>query len=198
MAEELKDLIEKIHEEGVRAAEDKAKEIEADAKRRAEAIIKKATQEAENLIKQARDTIARDQQGTRALLKQAGRDMLLALRKEIVATLEGLIKLRVRKALSPAEIAKILKALVADSIAKGKDEIVISLKSEDLEKLEKGFLAELKQQARNGITLKSRDDITAGFIISYDAGKSHFDFTDKALAEYISSQVKPALAEILK
>ena len=75
---------------------------------------------------------------------------------------------------------------------------VISLKKEDLEKLEKGFLQELKEKVKSGITLKSTADISGGFTISFDSGKSHLDFTDHALAEYLSSLLKPKLAELLK
>jgi vacuolar-type H+-ATPase subunit E/Vma4 len=42
------------------------------------------------------------------------------------------------------------------------------------------------------------EDISSGFIISYDQGKSYFDFSDKALAEYIAGYLKPQLSEILK
>ena len=53
MAEELKDLIEKIQEEGVRAAESKAHDIEEKAHLSAKAILKKAEANAENLIAEA-------------------------------------------------------------------------------------------------------------------------------------------------
>ena len=66
-----------------------------------------------------------------------------------------------------------------------------------LEKLEKGFLQELKEKVKSGITLKSTADISGGFTISFDSGKSHLDFTDHALAEYLSNYLKPKLKEIL-
>ena len=71
------------------------------------------------------------------------------------------------------------------------------MKKEDQEKIEKGLLAELKEEVKKGITLKPSEDIAGGFIISYDAGKSHFDFTDKALAEYFSLYLKPKIGQML-
>jgi vacuolar-type H+-ATPase subunit E/Vma4 len=48
------------------------------------------------------------------------------------------------------------------------------------------------------IILKPTDEISSGFTISYDAGKSLFDFSGEALAEYISAYLKPELNKILK
>ena len=196
MAEEIKDLIEKIQQEGVRAAEDKAKEIENQAERQAEEIIRKAKLEAGKLIREAKEEIAKSQESSKILLKQAGRDLIISLKKEINKILDKLILFNVRQALGPQELAKILSSLIKNYSAK--ENVIISLNKEDLRKLEKGLLDTLKEEVRKGITLRSSDDIQAGFIISYDSGKSYYDFTDTALAEYIGSHLKPKLKEILE
>lgn len=196
MAEEIKDLIEKIQQEGIKVAEDKAKEIENQARRQAEEIVKIAKAEAEKLISEAKEQIAKKEENSKILLQQAGRDLLLGLRKEINALLQGLIVSGVRQALTPEELSKILTALIKNY--SGKENIVILLKREDLEKLEKGFLGALIEEAKKGIALRPCEDIQAGFSISYDNGKSYYDFTDEALAEYIGSYLKPELNEILK
>jgi len=196
MAEEIKDLIEKIQEEGVRVAEDKAREIEDAARGKADEIIKKARAELERITAAAKEQVARMQESSKALLKQAGRDLMLSLRKEVNAMLDKLIVSDIRQALDPEELAKILTTLIKDY--SGKENIIISLKKEDQEKLEKGFLGALAQEVRKKVILRPSEDIQAGFIISYDNGKSSYDFTDEALAEYISSVLKPKLKEILE
>lgn len=196
MTEEIKDLIEKIQQEGIQAAQDKAKEIEAFARRQAEEIVKKAKAEAEKLISEAKEQIAKREENTRILLQQAGRDVLLGLRKEINAMLERLVISGIRQALTAEELTKILTTLIKNY--HGKENIIVLLKEEDLEKLEKAFLEALKEETKKGIALHPAEDIQAGFIISYDNGKSYYDFTDEALAEYIGSYLKPKLKEILK
>ena len=196
MAQEIKDLIAKINEEGVKAAEAKAKEIEEQARNRADEIVKKAKAEAEKLIAQARDEIVKMQDNSSVLLKQAGRDLILSLKTEINAVLERLILSGVRQALSTDELTKILTALIKNY--SGKENIVIALSEEDARKLEKGFLEGLRAEVQKGIALRPSEDIQAGFIISYDNGKSSFDFSDKGLAEYIGSYLKPGLKEILQ
>ncbi len=196
MTQEIKDLIAKINEEGVKSAEAKAKEIEDLARRQADEIIKKAKAEAEKLITQTKDEIVRMQDNSQALLKQAGRDLILSLKTEINAVLERLITSGIRQALTTEELMKILTALIKNY--SGKENIVIALNAEDARKLEKGFLDGLREEVKKEIVLRSSEDIRAGFIISYDNGKSSFDFSDKGLAEYIGSCLKPRLKEILQ
>jgi len=198
MAEDIKSLIEKIQQEGIKAAEEKSQEIEAEARQQAQRILEKAQADADGLISQAKEKNAKMEQNTQAALQQAGRDLLLSLRKEINTMLDKLMVSRVADALKPEELIKIITALVNDYKAQEKGQVIISLKKEDLEKLEKGLLNELKEEARKGITLKPSEEILGGFTISFDTGKSLFDFTDKALAEYIGTYLKPKLNEILK
>lgn len=196
MPEELKDLIDKINEEGVRAAEEKAREIALSAKAAADEALARANKEAKKIIADAEERAIKMKENQKTLLKQAARDLLISLRKEINTMLERIIVSNVQKILTPEELAKMLTELV-----KGRGEggdIVISLNKEDIGKLEKAFFGELKDRAKKGITIKPSEDIQAGFVISYDSGRSYYDFTDKALADYISTYLKPKLADILK
>jgi vacuolar-type H+-ATPase subunit E/Vma4 len=197
MTEELKDLIEKIQQEGVKAAEDKARVIEEEAEARAKAIIEEAKKEAQVLLLEAKDKASKMEEATRASLKQVGRDLVLSLKTEINDMLNRIITTHVREALSIGELAQILGRLIKETGVNEKAEVIVALKKEDAQVLEKGFLAELKKQAEHGIKLAVSDDIRGGFTISFDSGKSFFDFTDKAFAEYISLTLKPRLAEIL-
>lgn len=198
MTEELKSLIEKIQAEGVQAAEEKARLIEEEARQQASALLEKAKSEAQNIIAEANQRIAKMEEASRLALKQAARDTLIGLRKEINAALDRIIKSVIQEALTPQELIKIINALIRDYSQEHKEGIEISLKKEDREKIEKGILSELKEEVKKGLTLKSSEEVSAGFLISFDAGKSHFDFTDKALSDYLSQYLKPKLAEILK
>jgi V/A-type H+-transporting ATPase subunit E len=197
MAEELKDLIAKIQQEGVDVARQKADEIESKAKAHAASIVENATKDAEKLIAQAKQEIARMESSARESLRQAGRDLLISLRKQISSMLDKIVTSHVHKALSIEEIAKIISALVKESHAKADgSEIVITMKKDDLEKMTKGMLADLRDEIKKGITLKSSDEIHGGFVISYDSGKSYYDFTDAAIAKYITAHINAKLSDI--
>jgi len=197
MADELKGLLEKIQEDGVRVAEEKARAIEDEALRSAQRVSNNAKAEARRMISEAESKIARTEDSSKAALKQASRDVIITLKKEISDTLERIISSHVHKALASEEMAKILTGLIKSATCDS-NKVAITLKKEDLEKVEKVLLGELSHEVRKGITLKSSDEIRGGFLISYDAGKSHYDFTDKALAEYISANLAGRLKEILK
>lgn len=198
MAEDLKGLIEKIHEEGVIAAENKAKDIEKEAKLKARSIVDKAEKDAEKIIARAKQETSRIEKSGETAIKQAARNTIIALKKEIGSTLDKLISLEIRAGLTPEAIAGIIPSLIRDHKDTENADIVVSLSKEDLKILEKGLLKKLKDETGKGITLKARDDIGAGFAISYDSGRSHYDFTDKALAEYIGSYLRPKLNDLLK
>ena len=196
--EDLKSLIDKINQEGIQSAENKAREIEGEAQRQAQAIVSKAEKEAKKLLSDARDEIARMEKSGQESLKQAGRNLIISLRKEIGDTLDRLMTLRVRDELTPGDMARIMSSLIKNYKGSGEGKIIISLGKDDLKKMEKSFLAKLKEETKRGITLRQSEDIQGGFVISYDGGRSHYDFTDKALVEHLSLFLKPELSRLLE
>jgi len=197
MAEEIKDLIEKIQEEGIKAGEDKAKEIELEAKRKAGSLLEKAKSDAEKTLAEAKEKVARMEESAKVSIQQAGRDLLLSLKEELHAMLGRLVQSSVAQTLNPSEMAKILHELIKKLAGASEEDIWVWLKKEDGEKLEKEFLSRLKEETKRNIVLKPSEEILGGFIISFDAGKSHFDFTDKALGEYLGTFLKPHLKQVL-
>lgn len=198
MAEELKDLLEKIKRDGIDAAEERARAIEAAAVIRADEKIRDAEREAERILSAARERIAKDESSGRESLKQASRNTLIALRQEIKATLERIVTAHVHKALGAEELSKAILVLVKEAGCGGRDKTIVTMRKEDLDKIEKPLMSELGSELKKGVILKHSAEIKGGFIISYDGGKSHYDFTDRALAEYIAASLKPQLAKILE
>lgn len=198
MSQDIKSLIDKINQEGIAAAEQKAREIEDRARHEAQRIVEQAKAQSQKLMTDAKEQISKMKEKQITELSQAGRDMLLLLRQEINAMLVRLINREVKDSLTPQEMFKILSAVIKCGAAQKEAEIIISLGKEDLKILEESFLAKLKQEVKREISLKASDDIQAGFVISFDAGKSQFDFSDKALAEYISAALRPKLKQILQ
>ncbi|MCX5704879.1 MAG: V-type ATP synthase subunit E family protein [Candidatus Omnitrophica bacterium] len=198
MPDDIQGLIEKINQEGVLAAEEKARQIIQQAERKADSLIAKAQAQAQSLISGAREENLKEQDKVKALLNQAGRDLLLVARDEINAMLMRLITQEVRHALSPEALSKIISSLIQNLSGKHSGEVAVTLNKEDAQKITEHFLGRLKEETKKQIVLKSSEEIHAGFIISFDSGKSQFDFSDKALAEYIGTYLKPKLRDILQ
>jgi vacuolar-type H+-ATPase subunit E/Vma4 len=138
------------------------------------------------------------QESSEASLKQAGRDIMLALKSQIYQALQNLISAEVSAALNPEELGKIIEGLIKEYCARENKGAIVYLSAEDKNKLEGLFLKRLKDELKKGIELRSQEDIRSGFIISFDAGKSSFDFSNKALCDYIGLSLKSKVAELLR
>jgi V/A-type H+-transporting ATPase subunit E len=198
MAEEIRDLIEKINQEGIKAAEEKAQNIEAAAKQRADDILARAKLEAEEMLATARDRIRREDETGKTLLAQAGRDLLLSLRKEINVMLGRIVVSEIQEILVPEALFKLLFEVIRNYSGGESNDITVFLNQENLESLEKHFLDQLRQETKKKIILRPSEEISGGFTISFDSGKSCYDFTDKGLAEYIGMYLKPKLNRMLQ
>lgn len=197
MVEQIQELIDKIKTEGVQSAQDHARQIEDDAQAKAGAIITRAEETAQVLKTEAQEEVKRTQEAVQRALEQAARDMLLSLRRQIEAALQKIIAQEVSAALPPEQLAAILSDVIKNTVkGEGKAEVVLSEK--DFKKLKDTVLAKLTKEIKGEIVFKSADDIGGGFTISYDAGKSSYDFTDENLAQYLGSFLNTQVATILK
>ncbi|MBI5415751.1 MAG: hypothetical protein HZA29_02945, partial [Candidatus Omnitrophica bacterium] len=68
----------------------------------------------------------------------------------------------------------------------------------DLRELRDGSLAKLQKQIKHPVHFEACEDIGKGFTVSFDNGKSSFDFSEAALAEYLSVYLNEELAALLK
>ena len=200
MSQQVQGLIDKIKAEGLQAADQKAREIEEQAKRKAQGILNEANQRARDLLQEAGEEIQKKQEASRTALQQASRDTLLSLKKEIQKLLQKIIAAQVADALTPQRLAEIIghvsqKAVDEKLTASG---IEVALSPKDLRELRDGFIAKFQKQLKQPVEFKPSEDIGKGFTISFDQGKSSFDFSQEALAEYLSIYLNEELAALLK
>ncbi len=197
MAEEIKSLIEKIQKEGVDKARENAHRIEEEARVCSLELVARAKKEAELIIQKAKEESLRFKSSTEAALAQSARDFLIRL-KEANALLKKIIISDVEKYLDHEEMAKIINSLIKDHFKAQGDNIEVTFSARDLDKMKHCFFSRLSDQAKKGITLSSSQSLSSGFTISFDAGKSHFDFSGQALGEYLSAYFNKELAKVFK
>jgi len=200
MSEKLKALLEKINQEGVQQAEENARAIESKAKTDAEKIVQDARSQAEKIISDATESATKTKFSGEIALKQASRDLILALKDEIKKIFNKVVSGETVKVMSQKNMADILDGLIKSYVSKdGKtSDIKVLLKKEDLDNLKKTFISKLKDSLKKGIEFKPSPTINAGFSISFDRGKSFFDFTDEGLTEVLCAYLNPELARLLK
>jgi V/A-type H+-transporting ATPase subunit E len=200
MAEKLKELIQKINEEGVKKAEDRAKAIELEAKKTSERIVKDAKEDVRKIVEEAEKSAKKTKETAERALKQASRDLMLSLKDEIRKIFDKIVAAETRKSMSQDEMREILGKVIGNYINKGgkSSDIKVLLGKDDLDDLKKTFIARLKEKLKDGIEFKPSPNISAGFSISFDKGKSFFDFTDEGLAGALCAYLNPELAKLLK
>jgi len=199
MSEQVQELIDKIKAEGVAAVQQRAKEIEAVAQKKAQEILREAQQRTEKMLRETQSEIKKSQEAAEMAIKQAARDTLLSLRKEINRLLNRIVAQEVSGALSAEQTSRIIEAVVKGFAPRSSDkEIKVVLNPADLKILKNGALIKLQKELKNSLTIQSSEDIHKGFTISFDAGKSYFDFSDASLAEYMGSFLNEELGQLLK
>jgi len=200
MSENLKGLLEKINQEGIRSGEEKARAIEDKSKKDAEKILGDAKKLADEIVQKARLEAEKARVSANLSIKQASRDLLLGLKEEIKKTLNKIMAGEITKAMSSEEIAGILANLIdkyADKNSKA-DDVKVLVNKADLEKIKNIFISKLKDKISSGVEFRPSQNINAGFSISFDKGKSYFDFTDEGLLETLCVYLNPELAKIIK
>jgi len=200
MSENLKALLEKINREGIHSGEEKARAIESKANKDAEKILRDAKKLADEIVQKAKTEAEKTKINADLSIKQASRDLLLGLKEEIRNTLNKIMAGEITKALSNEEIAGILANLIekyADKNGKTED-IKILVNKSDLDKIKHTFISKLKDKIAAGVEFRPSQNINAGFSISFDKGKSYFDFSDEGLLETLGVYLNPELAKIIK
>lgn len=194
---QVKELIDKIKNEGIISAESEAKKIIHDAEEKAALIIKKAEAEANSYKLQAGNEIKKREAASREVLKQAARDILIGLEKQIIKQFEAIIGESVGAALSPALTEKLILDLVAAWSDKGAAGIQIVLSSAAAKEMGSGLKAKLANRFKQGVEIVPSPKVAKGFRIGGFDG-ALYDFTGEGIAEIFAEALTPELAETLK
>ena len=189
--ENLEALLSKIQAEGVEAAQAKAHEIVDHANKEADLIVKSAKAEAEQAAAKAKDEAERAAAGAEATIRQAARDVLLKLEKDIGALLERTLGGAVDKALTAEPLVeKLVTEAVTTYIKQGDVEVALP------EKLVPALKAKLA--AQGNVTVVTDAQMNSGFRVTLAGGRVEHDFTGDSVTAALSELLRPQLAQLLK
>jgi len=196
MEVKLENLIKKIKDEGVGAAEKKAAEILENARKESEKILKNAEKEAEKIREEAQKDAEKTKANAEASIQQAARDTLLSLKKEIRRLFDRLLKQKIDQNLDEKFLGDLIVKLV-ETWAKGKEVRVLAGKV-DADKLTSLVMNELKADAKEGVEIKLDKRMSHGFRFGLKESDLTYDFTDEALMEALGFFLSPKLADLLQ
>jgi V/A-type H+-transporting ATPase subunit E len=197
MEVQLQELLDKIKNEGVKAAEAEAARIREEAEKRSRDAIQRAEQQAAEIVARAREEAARFEQTSREAVKQAARNAILGVRQGVVGIFDALLARETREALSAQNLTEVIVALVKAWPEKQIASLEALLPPEDLKKLEKGLKARLVEELKKGFELKPLAALEAGFRIAMKDGSAYYNFTDQGIAQILAEYLNPRIAGLM-
>jgi V/A-type H+/Na+-transporting ATPase subunit E len=198
METQLQELIDKIKKEGIENAEQEAEKILAEARRKADAIVAEAEEKAKSLRDKAKKEIQQQEHAGRQALTQAGRDVIISLKKKITDIFDDILRRKTEEAMKGRALEEIISVIVKEWVKKGSADIAVLLGPEDLKAIETDLIKGLQDEIRQGVEIKVSDHLQKGFFISEKDGSAYYNFSADGIAEIISEYVNPKLAEIMK
>lgn len=197
MAEDLQGLLDRIRNDGLQKAESEREKIIASAKKEAAEIIDKAKAEAESITRQAETSAAQEKERAETTIRQAARDILIALKADILERLRRIVKNAAGEAMTPQLMAQVVEK-IADSSKAGDADLALILASKDQTALESGLLAALRADLAKNPDISLGNDFSAGIKVGFRGNDVFLDFSDEALADVICEFVGPKLSAVLK
>ena len=187
--EELQSLLEKINRDGIEKAEAEAAKIIAEAKAKAEAIVKAAGEEAAKTAAEAEKNAAAFAQRGAESVRQAARDTLISVRESIDSMLQNLLAKNVNAALADEKTIGALVSRAIEDLLSGAE---ISAAADIADAL-KAQLA-----SRGEIKVTADETIAAGFSVRIDNGRVEHSFTGEVIAAELAKRLRPDLAALVK
>jgi len=197
MSIQVKELIDKIKNEGVIAAETEAGKIVSKAEEKAAQLIKDAQAKAESYKAQSEKEIEQQKAAGIAAIKQAARDVLIGLDKQLRKRFDAVIIESIDTALTTSLTEKIIVDMVNAWAEKGEEGIRVVLSAKDAKKLEESLKGKLSQSLKSGVEIIPSAKFDKGFRIGGTSGVL-YDFSKESIAEVLSQALSPDLAAALK
>ena len=194
---QLEQLISKIKNEGIKAAEENAEKIIQDAEQKAESIIKDAEKKAAELTAAAQKDALRFENSAKAAVKQAGRDMILTVRKNLTDIFDRLLKAETDKALSANVMEEIIVSTVKKWDKSQAGSFTVEIPEKDSDSLHIVLASKLSEEIKNGLDIKAAKNMEKGFLVSSKDGSAYFNFSDEGIAEALSEYLNPKLAALI-
>ena len=205
----VQDLIDRIRDQGVQAAQEQTDQILNEARQKAADLVARARAEADEARAKARTEIDAWKASSTDALRLAARDTVLELKTGVMNRFEEFVKRLVISATRDKELVRaivlVLAGHAAEEFIQDKDiEVRISrslLGEPDPGLSEEGKRAILglsSDMLREGLQLAPDDDIEGGARVRLVQDQLEIDLSDRAIARMISERLLPRFKAILE
>ena len=189
----LDNLIKTLKVEAIEAAEKEAAIILETARKEAQELLKHAEKEKEQIIDVAQKEAQSALEKGKSALRQAARDVNIALKNEIVQLLQTVLERNIEKNFTP-ELLKTAITTVIENIGSG---IELSFSTDFKEDMANYVQREL-QMSEKRITLLKEDGIKKGLSIAKTGKGWSFEVSTATIADLLSTQLNNEWNKLLK
>ncbi len=196
MEAQLDSLVRSIKSDGIESARKEAAAIIAQAKEDARKIIASAEENGRDALYKVEEETAKLKKTVEDSLRQAARDTVLAVRKDLEVLFCKLLQEDVGEILNGASLERIILDLMKSWTVSASFDIQIS--PADMELLASSLLKKLKDIMQDDkFTIKPLEGMKAGLRISFRDGTAYFDFTDQEISNILAQLLSPKFASYL-
>ena len=204
----VKELIDRIRDEGVHSARAEADRILTDAKAEAARIVAEAEAKAAATRNEARTAMEREQTATIEALRIAARDTSLELRSAIMSAFEEHVRRLVTDVTTDGSVLRdmilVLAGRAADDLVQDKDAVIFvpdrladEVSAELDEFLRKSAVALSGDVLRQGIELIPSNEVQGGARVRLVGEDLEIDMSDQALSQMMLKLLLPRYRKIL-
>lgn len=195
MENTLERMVDRIYQEGISRAEEKARSIVAEAEAKAQQVLAQAASESARVLAEAERQANDKKRSTEAELRAAAARVITGLKHDIGSLLRDRVVTRpVKAALSDVEFIKeVILAIVKQQ--QGREFAIVLSQAQQavlVESLRAAMQEKLAQLEIQGDNRKS------GFSIVAKGAGYELEFSEHALADFLEPHVKQATAELMR
>jgi V/A-type H+-transporting ATPase subunit E len=204
----VKELIDRIRDEGVQSARDEADRILLDAKSQAARIVADARADAVSMKRDAAEAVEREHTAAIEALRIAARDTGLELRSAVLSAFEEHVRRLVTDVTMDGSVLRdmilVLAGRAAEDLIKDRDAAILipqriaeEAPPELEEFLRRSAVAISAEVLREGIDLIPSSDVKGGARIRLADDDLEIDLSDEALSEMMLKLLLPRYRKIL-
>ena len=197
MDQKLKELTDKLYQEGVVKGNQEADQIIAEAEKKSQKIITTAEVKAKAIVADAEKKAAELDKNTKSELVLASRQMISALEQEVTNLVsEIIINESVTDAVGDRSfIQQLILAAVTNWAPK--QDLLVVVPPYDQKDVETFFAVKAKKLLDGGLKIESANNIKTGFQIGPADGSYKVSFTQDDFIAFFKEFIRPKVVELL-
>ncbi|MCF8359467.1 MAG: V-type ATP synthase subunit E [Prolixibacteraceae bacterium] len=197
MEQKLKEITEKLYQEGVEKGNQEAEKIIAEAKDTAKKVIEDAKKEAASIISTAEKEAGEMKKNTRSELQLASKQLVASLEQELVSLVNGkIVEESVKKAVDDKQFMQELIVTAVENWTAGQD-VKVFVNPSDKKEVEGFFASKAKEMLDKGLVIESANNVKAGFQIGPSDGSYKVSFSREDFINFFKEFLRPKVVELL-